>query len=220
MKKLLILLALLTLPILSFAQLSLDNIPIEGDMAFTFYSNNSAEQKLLNTKTWIATSFNDYTSVLQFEDIPNGRIVIKGSSSKWYKYTFTMMFDIKDDRYRIKIEDIKHIYNILDIELEETLTEQVERVNIKLGPDTKEALKKYQKELNWNKAKLQKGGSGKNSQKLILINSELEQKIQKIESEREAINKRYREEIIYKYKTLFYNILKSASEQIAESSDF
>ncbi len=87
-------------------------------------------KKVTNAKSWIAKTFGDYNSVLQYEDTENHRIIIKGEGRspsenqfqlvqlpnkhnlkqpKQYPYTFTMTFDFKEDKYRIKIEDITFI---------------------------------------------------------------------------------------------------------------
>ena len=114
MKQLLsLILALLPL-ITSYAQVTVDDIPIENEFFHVFNSDIDVNIKMLNAKSWIATNFGDYKSVLQYEDDNNYRIIIKGkspivnaTSSITYQYTFTMTFDFRDDRYRIRFEDIE-----------------------------------------------------------------------------------------------------------------
>lgn len=99
------------------AQVRIDDIPIEREFSHVFNSDIPINIKMVNAKTWIAKTFGDYKAVLQYEDGENGRIIIKGktpeekssldeSFNQTEQYSFTMTFDFKEDRYRIKIENI------------------------------------------------------------------------------------------------------------------
>lgn len=103
----------------AWAQINLEDIPLESQVSHVFYSENDISTKMSNAKTWIAKTFGDYKSVLQFEDNDKNRIIIKGVSSfdshfnfdtggnsnQYINYTIT--FDFKEDRYRIQFDDIK-----------------------------------------------------------------------------------------------------------------
>lgn len=128
MNRNLALIASLLLAMTSFAQtrqtFSVEDVPLATEMSHVFYSDVPLKVKIGNAKSWIARSFGDYNSVLQLEDIENNRIIIKGGSPITYSvdyleskynpktyffaehYVFTMIFDFKEDRYRIKFENI------------------------------------------------------------------------------------------------------------------
>lgn len=99
-----------------------EDIPLDSSMSFVFESDVPVNQKMLNAKTWIAKTFGDYKSVLQYEDNENHRIIIKGStvvSTKVsgdavgeYKAFFTSTYDFKEDKFRIKYEDIQILYTV------------------------------------------------------------------------------------------------------------
>lgn len=132
MNRLLVLFASLLLTVTSSAQteqtdksiMTVDDVPLATEMSFIFHSDIPLRVKVGNAKSWIARSFGDYNSVLQLEDTENNRIIVKGGTpitysvehleSKYYPktyffaehYIFTMIFDFKDDRYRIRFENI------------------------------------------------------------------------------------------------------------------
>lgn len=55
----------------------MEDIPLEREFSHIFYSeSNSSGLKMGNAKTWVATTFRDYKTVLQYEDSANGRIII------------------------------------------------------------------------------------------------------------------------------------------------
>ena len=104
--------------------LTVNDVPLATEMSYVFYSDVPLKVKVCNAKSWIARNFGDYDAVLQLEDTDNNRIIIKGGTPIQYSveymeskynpmtfffaehYIFTMIFDFKDDRYRIKFEDI------------------------------------------------------------------------------------------------------------------
>lgn len=99
-----------------------DNLitPETTELSQVYQSSVSLSQKHLNAKAWIAKNFGDYNSVVKMEDATAGKIIGKGLSqlepieqktqslvmrfSFNVKYTFTV--DSKEDKFRIKIEDI------------------------------------------------------------------------------------------------------------------
>ena len=99
-----------------------EEIPLDSSMSFVISSDVPVNTKMLNAKTWVAKTFGDYKSVLQYEDNNNHRIIIKGtvtvttsvSGDATGKYTasFTSTYDFKDDRFRIKYENIKIEYTV------------------------------------------------------------------------------------------------------------
>ena len=90
--------------------------------------NSPRAQKHLKAKEWVAKTFGDYKSVLQFEDDDNCKIIIKGltqlpveedavvsaimikKTRPQLKYSITI--DSRDDKFRIKVEDI-HIKTMI-----------------------------------------------------------------------------------------------------------
>ena len=120
MKRFLLLLSFCSFPVVSAsAQITPKDIPLEPKFSFVFPSDVSISTKMTNARTWIAKTFGDYKSVLQFEDPDNHRIVIKGLSdlyskrnfdtggSEAYSAKYTITFDFKDDRYRIAFDDVE-----------------------------------------------------------------------------------------------------------------
>lgn len=247
MKKIYYLLLSLILPTLSFAQLSLDNIPLESEMEYIFYSDNSTEQKIKNIKTWVATTFGDYNSVLQFEDVATGRIIIKGKTAlkennsnidiglsslginfELYtssQYSFTMIFDVKDEKFRIKIENVKYMVGssfgekaVRTLPNEErTLDERfsiIEKNENALILDSQKQMLKIQDKLNQGVRKK------KDKEMLIAAYKEHENKIKELEANKDEEIKKGKEKLILEYKSTFFEILKSASEKISEKDDF
>ena len=119
MKRVLSLLFGCCLAVASYSQVTVDEIPLSPSFSHVFNSTLDINKRFVNAKSWIATSFGDYKSVLQYEDAENYRIIIKGKTpvfidtvddeirlNRAVQYSFTMTFDFKDDRYRIKFEDI------------------------------------------------------------------------------------------------------------------
>lgn len=100
------------------AQVSMDDIPLESSFSQVFNSNIDINTKMTNARTWIAKTYGDYKSVLQFEDSDKARIIIKGVShlkthlyfdtggKKEYSATYNITFDFKEDRYRILFDNV------------------------------------------------------------------------------------------------------------------
>lgn len=132
MKKILIILFVIVCWQFSYAQsgsssrLTIEDVPLAKEMSHVFYSDVPVKEKFGNAKSWVAKTFADYNSVIQLEDSENNRIIIKGGTPVTYSYkqhegkyeettftshfaenySFTMTIDIKEDRFRIKFEDI------------------------------------------------------------------------------------------------------------------
>lgn len=112
----LIALGIISLHLDSFAQNSIMDVPIAEEMSFVYQSKVNLDSKILNAKTWVAKTFGDYKSVLQYEDKEAHRIIIKPYSQfyeennqfRYIPYTvrYVLTFDFREDRFRIKIEDI------------------------------------------------------------------------------------------------------------------
>lgn len=131
------------------AQVALEDIPLSSEMAFVFNSDKPIVQKMGSAKSWVAKIFGDYKAVLQFEDSDNRQLIIKGNAPlntrsivsngiTWttrYTSHFTMTFDFKDDRYRIKIEDIQVHFSI-DVGSKQNVIESDNSVEKHLSFDT------------------------------------------------------------------------------------
>lgn len=78
-----------------------------------------ALQKFNNAKEWVATSFGDYQSVLQYEDRESFKIIIKASAPIEKVFdtanvrisyepilNFTLTIDCRDDKFRMKFENM------------------------------------------------------------------------------------------------------------------
>lgn len=96
-----------------------------GEIEFTEIVETPLKKDVLyaNAKEWVAKTFGDYKSVLQFEDNDNCKLIIKGISETEYyiafkqkntmqetatmeKVKYTITIECKDGRYRYKIGDI------------------------------------------------------------------------------------------------------------------
>ncbi|KAA5261851.1 DUF4468 domain-containing protein [Bacteroides faecis] len=113
----------------SWGQIKTTDIILNNGSSYSkvFDYSSSAKLKHLNAKEWIAKTFGDYKSVLQFEDEDNYKLIIKGFSNLMTensngagglvtivekpKMNFVLTIDCKDDRYRVKIEDISFDVN-------------------------------------------------------------------------------------------------------------
>lgn len=108
--KILITFAILASSVICKAQdFLVDAASIDGALTRVYETaSNSAAQKHLLSKEWIAKSFGDYQSVLQFEDNSNCKIIIKGFSemSDDSKLSYTITINAKDDKYRVQFSDL------------------------------------------------------------------------------------------------------------------
>lgn len=93
-----------------------------SDCSYSKIYNDSTPKniKFSNAKEWIAKTFGDYKSVLQYEDAENYKIIIKGISAlkdiisyedktrivEKPDLLFTLTIDCKDDKYRMKFENM------------------------------------------------------------------------------------------------------------------
>lgn len=234
MKKIYFIILLLIIPIVSSAQIVLDSIPLKDEMSYVFYADNTIEDKITNAKTWIATAFGDYKSVLQFEDNQSGRIVIKGHipaseiKTEWVairsEYLFTMIFDIKEDRYRIKFEDIiskrsifyenntTYIKQTIDKYLNDVCLSDIDKEELGIT-DCEKRLKKTQSYIDFYKNKKAESKYREQYTKLTL-------ELKELEAKGETRILKYKQERADEYKNTFFNILKSASDKISESDIF
>ncbi|NDV84892.1 DUF4468 domain-containing protein [Bacteroides sp. 51] len=116
---------LLCIPLSVFAQqfdyFSFLDEPFDNS-SYTLINENAIPKnvKFSNVKQWVAKTFGDYKSVLQYEDPENCKIIIKGivGMEKYTYYvnekrvvgkpdlSFTLTIDCKDDKYRLKFENM------------------------------------------------------------------------------------------------------------------
>ena len=108
----------------SWGQLNNSDIILRDGNSYTkiLKASSPAKSKHLNAKEWVAKTFGDYKSVLHFEDDENYKLIIKGFSNlaaenssdadglirtvEKPKMSYTLTIDCKDDKYRIRFEDI------------------------------------------------------------------------------------------------------------------
>lgn len=116
--------------LIAMAQIKESDVVIEKGMdsfSYVFTNTNAAKLNHSNAKQWVAKTFGDYKSVLQYEDDENYKIIIKGQSKlplednssvsatsvtmdiSGYNLTYTITIDSKDERFRAKMEDIQVI---------------------------------------------------------------------------------------------------------------
>lgn len=108
----------------SWGQIKTNDIILNNGSSYSkvFNYSSSAKSKHLNAKEWIAKTFGDYKSVLQFEDEDNYKLIIKGFSNLMTensheagglvsiiekpRMNYVLTIDCKEEKYRVKIEDI------------------------------------------------------------------------------------------------------------------
>lgn len=126
MKKNLITLALLLVAAFSFAQktdipFEKSSIPIvDGKIVYTFIDTipNSDKKKIYSKiSEWIALNFKSAKNVVQLSDSEAGKIIVKGSLNSTFKLktlgmmtypyilSFTINFTVKDDKYRMIVDN-------------------------------------------------------------------------------------------------------------------
>lgn len=126
MKSLFLSLSLLFVQLTIQAQTSTSEVIIDDNQSISkvYNNNNEVAKKFSNAKEWIAKTYGNYQSVLQFEDNENYKIIIKSiqpfkeekaetshPSGRVYIFTnaslcYTLTIDCKSDKYRIKMENI------------------------------------------------------------------------------------------------------------------
>ena len=136
MKRLLLFVLLLAMPVIGFSQdFSIDVESISDELSRVYETSaNQASVKHILAKEWVAKTFGDYKSVLQFEDDNACKIIVKGFSpmSDDSKLSYTITIDSRDDKYRVVISDLEirdyvlQVSRILKSNAEETrLLEEV-----------------------------------------------------------------------------------------------
>lgn len=105
------------------------NLPIDsmGNVVFKEIVNTNLSQSKLysNAQEWIAKTFGDYKSVIQFEDKENGKLILKGSSAVRYyiethllgmtisnreRIEFTLTIDCRENKYRYIMDNIVVVF--------------------------------------------------------------------------------------------------------------
>lgn len=235
MKKFILTIAcMLTMCGISFAQVSPEQVSIE-DNSYSIVVNGDLPiaTKFLNAREWIAKTFGDYKSVLQFEDEENGKIIIKGTTPleqerkissfpDFYtpKMSYTITLDFKDDRFRIKMEDI-----VFDVRNDMTLLSRITSNKTydyagyiaasEYSSTTSEIrVKELQEEIETLKAKgesLKK----KDLKKLEELENELSEELPKIEQQGKIQIKRENE-----VKVAIASLVSSLSKAVNTSDDF
>lgn len=117
MKKITLLFAACIFCICIYAQEFPQNI--NGDIEFSEIVETTSKKNVLhaNAKEWVAKTFKDYKSVLQFEDNENCKLIIKGLSdiehisgipglSTKENISYTITIESKDGKYRYTIGDV------------------------------------------------------------------------------------------------------------------
>ncbi len=228
MKRIAISILVACISVFANAQDDVNDIKANTTAVFHVYQGtNSIKQKQINAKQWIATTYGDYKSVLQFEDDENGKIIIKGISplpreignmfSFTYHLFYTMTIDNKDDRFRIKMEDLKieqyspFVSGTLDFSVEECFGRRITSYDVKIER-MQERLDAIQAT---DRTKLKK----KELKALDKEEAKLKEDIARIE---EALEETLEERAVFfaTFKATIQGLFKSLSEAINENDDF
>jgi hypothetical protein len=205
-----------------------DDIPLDSTMSFVFDSDVPIETKMVNAKTWIAKTYGDYKAVLQYEDAESHRIIIKGrapisvsvsgDASGTYTASFTTTFDFKDDRFRIKYEDIRLTYTVsyhghnldLDTTLEEFFTP------IKTERYITEKKQQLEKLLKIDRSKMWRKDREKFEKEISDLENDIKERKLYLETEAlETVSKH-----INDYRSSFCDLINSAVDVIDDLDDF
>jgi hypothetical protein len=91
-------------------------LPVNAETGQVSYSSvqdvkNDKLALFKNAQTWVATTFGDYKSVVQFEDKEAGKLILKGQSPLKSilqdRIRFKVAIDVKDNKYRVVIDDLE-----------------------------------------------------------------------------------------------------------------
>lgn len=98
------------------------NIDEQGKESYTevVESKLSKDNLFSNAQEWVAKTFGDYKSVIQFENKDDGKLILKGFSSIDYVAKTSISSTTEKLKYIITIEckDLKYRFIISDIEIE------------------------------------------------------------------------------------------------------
>lgn len=228
MKKIATFLLLLLLPSGS-VYVKKEEIPIDSEMSFVIYSDVPINTKMVNAKSWIATSFGDYKSVLQYEDYENHRIIIKGtatlststSGNAGNKYTasFISTYDFKEDRFRIKYEDVSIHYTVYYngkplLEQDYSLLEYVTTIITERYIEKK--LNELMELTEQDVSSLSKREKENLQAKIEKVEQEIIEQKEKLKSGAPQIAQQHRDD----YQTLFFSLINSAARKIDHYDDF
>lgn len=106
MKRFLLPLLMLVSSFASAQVLTKDDVAIQNNSFSYIYQTDVPLTELFGkVNQWVAKSFNDYKSVIQYEDKDNHRLIVKGmivSNGVWEEnLNFAMTFDCKEGKYRV-----------------------------------------------------------------------------------------------------------------------
>ncbi|MEA5260639.1 DUF4468 domain-containing protein [Arcicella aquatica] len=161
MKKTLIIALSLLMSTYTFCQ-----TPSSFDREEVVEVKNTKAKLYANAQTWIAKTFGDYKSVIQFEDKEQGRLIIKGLSdlgiNSYPDFKYTITIDVKENKYRYSINDIQMGFGNYEDKIASTYSPFEEDISglktVKLKLDnitalstsnmSKKELKKHEEEVN------------------------------------------------------------------------
>lgn len=228
MKHLATFLLLLLLPSGSF-YVQKEEIPLDSEMSFVINSDVPINTKMVNAKSWIAKSFGDYKSVLQYEDYENHRIIIKGtatiststSGNAANKYTasFTSTYDFKEDKFRIKYEDVSIHFTVYYngktfFEQDYSVVEYV--TTIKSEQYLEKKLIELMELTEQDVSSLSKKEKENHQAKIEKVEQEIIEQREKLKTEAPQIAKQHSDD----YQTLFFTLINSAAKEIDFNDDF
>ena len=205
-----------------------DDIPLDSSMSFVFDSDVPIETKMVNAKTWIAKTYGDYKAVLQYEDADSHRIIIKGKTpisvsvsgdaSGTYTASFTTTFDFKDDRFRIRYEDISLTYTVSyhghDLDIETTLEEYF--TPIKTERYIAEKTQQLDKLLNVDRSRMSRKDREKFEKEIADLEKDIQERKDYLENEAyESFSKH-----INDFQSSFCSLINSAVDMIDDLDDF
>lgn len=177
-------------------------------------STLNSNQIYANAKEWVAKTFGDYKSVLQFEDNENKKIIIKGKSTIYNillsgsyisdksHMNYVITIEAKDKKFRYLIEDILFT-KVIDFGIVRPITHTPQTIDMQLS--TLDIYKEKIKEIeNSLKSEVKKS-------KIKKLNSDLKYNI-KSKNEDELILKLQQEKL--------KNISNSLKESLNVNNDW
>lgn len=243
MKKILILFIFVLIGNRLYAQLKVSDIEINEDteeISKVFNYSSPKTIKFSNIKEWVAKTFKDYKKVVQFEDETNCKLILKGLTSlpneevKGYNrvlclfyeernLNFSMTFDCKDDKYRIRLDNISidgwgnyFTFKPLDSEkktVKETLRDAFHFINYDSEIQYHERELKELNEMDLSKVKKKEISEIEKKKAL------LKDKIEECKYYEKEINNR-KIERVENIKHIICELINSASKSIERNDDF
>lgn len=192
----------------------------------TVESKLTQGQLYSNAQEWVARTFGDYKSVIQFEDKENGKLIIKGQSILKTKeegpYTVTtekinyiITIECKANKFRYKIDGVDIAQKIIFLNTPLDVKLDSPNKHLELIENDIENIKKYNKTLDslkWlNPSSLKKKQIKENNSKAVKAEKNIALALLSIKGEQNFFDEEY---------LIFYSIIISLKQAMENDNTF